>query len=503
MVVCVAEDSALRPPQKLDFSTSPQPINPFVLNGSPMVNPPSSLTNSGEYRRTSQALQNPKSPKYFSSENYYSMNLNTSNIMGPESFGNTTMRYEGKTYTLNFMAIHAPIWSSVSGNLPQISLLFTTSEFHILHICIPIYLTNTDNNTNTFLRHWLYDESPLPSGFTVNEIFNFPDPMISFATLHYCLRYNNKTEMSPYVHCIFKDGLSINGNKAPAWIKSLQKVEKLPEEGNNTPYMRKTFDEIFNLMMHGRVTYFLRDDIKDRRLISTEQHFTEERTQTIINPINYNIKRTLLYSNTSTKKRNTTEGFENQNPRMNLQNVKCYPIDINSQIDEQGNVVIDQTTNRAIDLRDNGAASSSGASIAIDPKLALEKENLDKITVNNTRFSIILTAIISIFLVISLFCLIFFLRSRSVTVFEEAAKKAADDAAKAAAATVAGAAVAAATPESTGATTHGTPPAPTQEPSSIRAFFTTLNEHRLIISVLIGMVICSIFIIVTVNMKRD
>ena len=496
MVVCVAEDSALRPPQKLDFSISPQPINPFVLNGSPMVNPPTSLTNSGEYRRTSQALQNPKSPKYFSSENYYSMNLNTSNIMGPESFGNTTMRYEGNTYTLNFMAIHAPIWSSVSGNVPQISLLFTTSEFHILHICIPIYLTNTDNNTNTFLRHWLYDESPLPSGFTVNEIFNFPDPMISFATLHYCLRYNNKTEMSPYVHCIFKDGLSINGNKAPAWIKSLQKVEKLPEEGNNTPYMRKTFDEIFNLMMHGRVTYFLRDDIKDRRLISTEQHFTEERTQTIINPINYNIKRTLLYSNTSTKKRNTTEGFENQNPRMNLQNVKCYPIDINSQIDEQGNVVIDQTTNRAIDLRDNGAASSSGASIAINPQLALEKENLNKITQNNTRFSIVLGCFIAIFSVISLLILIFFLRSRTVAAAATVASTVAPGAASAA-----GAAGAAGAASTAGAGAAGS--AATAPTTGVTSLLKTLSEHKLAIGVLLTLMVASIFVIVTVNMKRD
>jgi hypothetical protein len=306
--------------------------------------------------------------------------------------------------------------------------------------------------------------------------------MISFATLHYCLRYNNKTEMSPYVHCIFKDGLSINGNKAPAWIKSLQKVEKLPEEGNNTPYMRKTFDEIFNLMMHGRVTYFLRDDIKDRRLISTEQHFTEERTQTIINPINYNIKRTLLYSNTSTKKRNTTEGFENQNPRMNLQNVKCYPIDINSQIDEQGNVVIDQTTNRAIDLRDNGAASSSGASIAIDPKLALEKENLNKITQNNTRFSIVLGCFIAVFSVISLILLIFFLRSRTVA------------AAVTVAATVAPGATAAtgAAAAATAGTTTG-----------VTSLLETLSEHKLAIGVLLTLMVASIFIIVSVNMKRD
>ena len=493
MVVCVAEDSALRPPQKLDFSTSPQPINPFVLNGSPMVNPPVSLTNSGEYRRTSQALQNPKSPKYFSSENYYSMNLNTSNIIGPESFGNTTMRYEGKTYTLNFMAIHAPIWSSVSGNIPQISLLFTTSEFHILHICIPIYLTNTENNTNTFLRHWLYDESPLPSGFTVNEIFNFPDPMISFATLHYCLRYNNKSEMSPYVYCIFKDGLSINGDKAPAWIKSLQKAEKLPEEGNNTPYMRKTFDDIFNLMMHGRVTYFLRDDIKDTRLISTEQHFTEERTQTIINPINYNIKRTLLYSNTSAKKRNNTEGFANQNPKMNLQNVKCYPIDINTQIDEQGNVVIDQTTNKPIDLKENGAGSSS-QSIGIDPNTALQKENLDKITANNTRFSIVLGIFITVFSAISLIILFFFLRSRSVAAAPAATAATAAATAATAAATAGTVGTGAATPVGTAT------PAPA---TGVKSLVETLSEHKLTIGVLLTLMVASIFVIVTVNMKRD
>ncbi len=172
-----------RPPVTLNFSLAPQPYSPFVLNGAPMTNRPASLPNSGEYRRKADALKNPKTPKYYNADNYYTVNLNTENIIGPESFGNTTMRYESETYTLNYIAIHSPIWSNE--NSPQLSLVLTTPEFKILHLCIPITLTNSDDSANPFLRYWLYDDSTMPLGFTVNEILNFSQPTVSFATLQY------------------------------------------------------------------------------------------------------------------------------------------------------------------------------------------------------------------------------------------------------------------------------------------------------------------------------
>ena len=376
MVVCVSEDAVLRPPVTLNFSLAPQPSSPFVLNGAPMTNRPASLPNSGEYRRGAEALKNPKTPKYYNADNYYTVNLNTKNIIGPESFGNTTMRYDGETYTLNYMAIHAPIWKSLDSQ-PQLSLILTTPEFKILHLCIPINLTDSDDQANPFLRYWLHDESPLPSGFTVNEILNFSQPTVSFATLHYCLKYNNSEEVTPYLFCLFKDGLNINASKAPAWITKLSTPDKLPAEGSTDSYMRKTSDDIFNLMMHGQFRYFMRD-VKDPRLVSVEQHFSDDRTQDVIKPVIYTVKREFLF------KKKTSEGFSGN--QINLQNVKCYPINLNTQIDNTGNVVIDQTTKKPVDL----ASINSSMYKSLDPSLALDASNAAAANNNNIRFYVVL-----------------------------------------------------------------------------------------------------------------
>lgn len=402
MVVCVSEDTVLRPPVTLNFSLAPQPSSPFVLNGAPMTNRPASLPNSGEYRRRAEALKNPKTPKYYNSDNYYTLNLNTQNIIGPESFGNTTMRYDGETYTLNYMAIHAPIWSIQKQ--PQMSLVLTTPEFKILHLCIPINLKNSDEQENPFLRYWLYDESPLPSGFTASEILNFSTPTVSFATLQYCLKYNNSEDMTPYVFCLFKDGLNIDASKGPAWLTKLSTPDKLPAEGSSDSYMRKTSDSIFNLMMHGQFQYFMRD-VKDPRLISVEEHFSDDRTQDVIKPVIYTVNRNLLFA------KKTKEGFASQGEaypnrgfpleefasqgeafmegfsgQINLQNVKCYPINLNTQIDNNGNVVVDQATNKPVDL----ASINSSMYKSLDPSLALNASNAAQVSQNNVRFYVVL-----------------------------------------------------------------------------------------------------------------
>ena len=392
MVVCVSEDAVLRPPVTLNFSLAPLPISPFVLNGAPMSNRPTSLPNSGEYRRKAEALKNPKTPKYYNSDNYYTVNLNTKNIIGPESFGNTTMRYEGDNFTLNYMAIHAPIWSSLSPS-PHLSLVLTTSEFKILHLCIPINLTNSDDSVNPFLRYWLYDESPLPSGFTVNEILNFSQPTVSFATLQYCLKYNNSEDTTPYLFCLFNDGLIINASKAPAWMTKLSTPDTLPAESSTDSYMRKTSDNIFNLMMHGQFRYFMRD-VKDPRLVSVEQHFSDDRTQDVIKPVIYTVKRELLF------KKKTKEGFSNPG-QIDLQNVKCYPINLNTQIDDNGNVVIDQTTNKPINL------SSIDSVKSLDPSLALNAQNAAQVNQNNVRFYVVLGIIALVVICFTIVILIY------------------------------------------------------------------------------------------------
>jgi hypothetical protein len=308
------------------------------------------------------------------------------------------------------MAIHAPIWSIQKQ--PQLSLVLTTPEFKILHLCIPINLTDSDENVNPFLRYWLYDERPLPLGFTVSEILNFSQPTVSFATLQYCLKYNNSEDIVPYIFCLFKDGLNINRSKAPAWISTLSTPDKFPAEGSTDSYMRKTSDDIFNLMMHGQFRYFMRD-VKDPRLISVEQHFSDDRTQDVIKPVIYTVNRNLLFA------KKTKEGFtvpKESYPtiegfgQINLQNVKCYPINLNTQIDGNGNVVVDQATNKPIDL----ASIQSNNYGALDPTLALNASNAAQVNNNNIRFYVVLGIFGLIVLSIAIVLIIWIFKASSI-----------------------------------------------------------------------------------------
>jgi hypothetical protein len=262
--------------------------------------------------------------------------INTDNIIDPDSLGNTTLRYEGTSYNLNYIAIHKPIWKS-KYNL-QVSMVFTSPEFAILHICIPIEMANSDFGANPFLAHWLYEDN-MPPGLTVNELLNFSTANVSFTGLQYCLQYNNKANVSPYTFFNFDTPLYINSLRSPSWI-------------NLNSVTRKTSDQIFNLMMHGQVTYYERD-ISDPRLISKESHFSDERTQNLIKPVLYSVKREVMH-----KKKIIEEGFANKT----LRNVKCYPINLNTQIDDAGNVLIDQATNKPIDI----ASVNSSAYSAIE-----------------------------------------------------------------------------------------------------------------------------------------
>ena len=371
------------PPVKV--KGSPLTTCPFVLNGAPMSNRPTSLVSSGEYKRKPSAKKLSVS-EYYNDENYDTVALNTENIIDPETLGNTTLRYEGHSYNLNYIAIHKPIWSVGKYTL-QLSMVFTSPEFAILHICIPIEMANSDIGANSFLAHWLYDEN-MPPGLTVNQLLNFSTATVSFTGLQYCLRYNNKANVSPYTFFNFDTPLYINSARCPSWI-------------NLKSVTRKTSDEIFNLMMHGQVTYYERD-ITDPRLISKESHFSDERTQNSVKPLLYSVKREVMY-----KKKVITEGFSQKT----LENVKCYPINLNTQIDDQGHVVIDQNTNKPVDL----ANISSSTRETISPQLALNAANASQETNNSIRSWTVFIIIAVIGGIFTLVVCVYLLRGKAST----------------------------------------------------------------------------------------
>jgi hypothetical protein len=381
---CVRNDSILKKPLVMDFS-NPQKNTPFTLYGAPLSNRPQSLMNRSEYRRKAGALTNTEVAGYLGDTNYYMINDNTKHIIGADA--NTTLRYEGISYTQKFIAIHKPIWGEdVAAHL---SIFFTSGDNDMFHICIPVKNSSTDENV--FLKMWLHTTESLqvPGGFTTNELLNFKGlsrDNVSYATIHYCLSYNGNKTVNPYTVCIFQDAINLDFSKCEDWIKSITTPSTYPSETEASAgktYFRNTFDKIFNFMMSNKL-YFYNRTLIESKLISEETHINDAGDmQDAVKAIFYNSKISII----------SKQPFSPKAPRdaKKLGNVKCYPIDLVNQIDEAGNIFIDQDTNKPIDIK---AVTNPEETYNMDLS-AIENERIkQKQNENYVKYIIVFTIVI-------------------------------------------------------------------------------------------------------------
>lgn len=316
--------------------------SPFTLSGAPMNNRPESSKGLSEFQRRPQATKNfALTDIYFDRQNYYEVYLQSDNIL--ETIPGTTLRYEGTSYTLQFAALHRGIWDTSKA---QFSMFFTSGPSHFFHICIPVSYTESDEGLNPFLSSWL-SNTPLPSGFTMNDIFQLQtnsSKNLQFAVLPYCLEFNKGRSSSTYTMVVFKNDALVSKKNLPKWLQNdplLQKDLAIPSEINAgvERYQRKTFDQILNLMMRGTIRKWIADKA-DPYLVSEDKYFDSSTYQSIIKPLYGNVLR-----NEFTNRRDVSEGFQGNQEKT----VKCYPIDMDTQLGSDGKVILD-TNDRAIDL---------------------------------------------------------------------------------------------------------------------------------------------------------
>jgi hypothetical protein len=424
MPECITKDAVLQKPQEgLTYPASGQLTSPFTLKGSPLTNRPQPLTGLTEYRRKQGASTDTRNQQaYFALDQYYTINLATEHILGPDQ--NTTLRFDNRNYTLRFAAIHKALWvpkvQAVRGDMirpstpPQVSLVFNTSDNQFFHICIPIQYTNSAQDENIFLKYWLYTNpgTNLPSGFTLNEILNFRSDDVRFATLHYCLNYNTNRVTAPYTVCIFQTPLKLNLGELSPWLRNdpnFERPDDIPTETQSfKSYRRKTFDEIFNYVLRGQVSKFIYDKV-DPYLVSDEAHFDDDRTQNAILPAYFKVKSQelsgKLFNQSFSQAREGVRG---------LKNVKCYPIDLATQIDDEGNIFVDQSTNKPIDLNTVNANKLQ----EFDPDLALQANSKQKQNESWTRFMIAFSIIFLILLALVILLIVFVFKGTSTVVPE-------------------------------------------------------------------------------------
>jgi hypothetical protein len=274
---------------------------PFILNGVPYSNPPQSKENI--------------------TPNYYQ------NVID----GNTsiTLSYENITFENKFIGLHKNILK-INDETLQLSLFFkNNTNGTYFHILIPVKIIQKKSKlyTNKFLTSWLKScDETLPTRMTTNEIFNFyeyGEEKVQFAIKKYdCFKKKqDDTSNKNYILCIFYNTLKINEKDLPKWLENDKSL---------TGAAGPTYKEF-----HTIVNNLLADEFgSNRKYIDTD-------TTDKPNPTYYNTTSQVLGASQRVKAGERLLG-----------NVKCYPIDLASQIDEDGNIIINETDDTPVDVKE-------------------------------------------------------------------------------------------------------------------------------------------------------
>ena len=400
---CVSEDAQLN--KTSDVETNIQIKLPFVLNGAPMTTRPQSLRNLSTYR-----IKDSSSFKQFyqlNDSDYVLDNLLSDNIIGADS--NTTLRYESQTYTQKFIALHSgttepteqgDIWGE-SGT--AVSIFFTARNDDMFHMYIPVTLTEiASSEENKFLKAWLDPSYTLPTPFSVNRLLEFigGNNNIRFRISNFCLKFNDAKKTNAYTLCKFNNPHILKYITGSSWLGASGLTTTAAPSGDSpVPYRRTKFNAVLNFMLNGIIV-----DQKNRNLISDVEHIaTSAASPSAIKPIFYSLTKDQLF----TTSKSCATGVKG------LQNIKCYPLDLASQVDDNGNIFIDQDK-KPIQVKnignDNIAAGESDLSALSAEQLALnQKENNDYIKY------VIIFAVVSLIMVVLVIAVVYYIYRQRIS----------------------------------------------------------------------------------------
>ena len=402
-----------KPQTGIVFSNGGTTTPSFELKGQPLANPPESLRNNVQLARKDTAHIDTNNINYMNDSNYYEIKVNTSNILGKNS--NSTLRYDEKTYKQECIAIHRNIWH-IRGSKPQVSMLFIDSEGSLFHICIPIEIEDTNKNENQFLKYWIYRNptGQMPAGMTINELLNFREEdneKVKFLTLDYCLNINETNSRVRYTLCLFENALKVHRGDLPSWwtsdIELSTLTSRLPTETqalqSTSVINKKSYDEILNYILRGR--FYKRGRTFDTKLVSDATYFATEGTQNAVLPANYTVTSRQIAGTMIKRPLQVSSG------KRSLQNIKCYPIDLVNQVDNDGNIVIDEITNKPIDVNKvkEDTNISKGDINLVNPNAELDQ----KANEQRVLFWIVFIVVLTIFLAIMLAILVYFFKAKS------------------------------------------------------------------------------------------
>lgn len=428
--------------------------SPWTLSGAPFRSL-TVLRNQGEKIRRSQiasTLNNDTKAQVFGANQYADIQDITRHILVAD--GQTTLRLGGDTYKLDFLCAHNKLFGEgqTSGTSPvytsplQISLVFSQpNRAGIVHMCIPVQFIGPgiSQPENLFLKYWLYQNpggSP-PGNLTVNELLNFPSDSAAFRTIEQCLtinptdpnRFQNPTKI-PYLLILFdtplycnkgslineiKDRLDLPATNPKRWANPLD--IPVTEDATSTSYtipqlvydikgqsptvpnemFRKSFGLILQFMKSSlfKFTYNKEGVTQQLPIIDKANYFTYAvGTASSPTPVEYFVATSTIAGSAYKRKRVLEAG------KTSLNNIKCYPIDLWKQVDDDGQIIVD-ADDKPVDIT-TVKSIESGTPPPVD--IDAQKEAQDSF-----QTTIIFIVVFSIMTLIVIFGVVYFFTGSS------------------------------------------------------------------------------------------
>jgi len=328
------------------FSSPPINMRPFLIQGATTGIPP------GNPDRTNILYVKNKDTPFYSTtpSEYTTRQINTKNLILNDYCPGTTLvdmvEKDSPRYEFAFAAIHTNDLGTTSDAniIPHILSIVFINRVDIYHIQIPLSISSKiqSSDVNPFIRSWLNPLSTEKESFSINQLLSFKQTATcEFDRYMFTLKYNQQasttssrmTSISPfggkYTLCIFK---------TPQFVLDYE-ILAVP---NDLP----TFNDIFNYVMRDQLS--ITDPRFPLALCSDVYMLSNGSTQHPKASF-YTIPTQYL---TQLK---LSEGFtgscNNSSAGRMLDSVKCYPIDLASQVDANGNIFIDETSAKPIDIR--------------------------------------------------------------------------------------------------------------------------------------------------------
>ena len=330
------------------FSSTPIQVPPFQVQGATTGISPSTAANKTATLLTHTDTSNKETPLYSTiPSEYVSEQISTKNIIYDYCTGTTlTDIADGSNpapiYEFSFAALHNnDLETSSDAKIEYILSLIFTKGIDIFHIQIPLLVASVQPaDVNPFIRSWLDPSFETKDSFSINQLLNYKDTStVIFDRFVFKINYNqSSTDTLAKTTGITK----FIGNYTLCLAKTPQKILNYTGLTKNA---LQSFNSIFNFMMQNSM------------------HIANPRYPLQVSKDIYLLANTgAKYPSSTTYKiasrdlaKVTTEGFADScragsTGRM-LNDVKCYPIDLVTQVDTNGAIMIDETTARPMDVR--------------------------------------------------------------------------------------------------------------------------------------------------------